>query len=99
MRVVWSDRAVADLTAIRDYIAQDSEANAASMVERLIVAAERLSIFPDRGRRVPEAPDLPDLRELIVDPYRLMYRRLGERVEVVMLIHGRRRLGTLEPLP
>jgi plasmid stabilization system protein ParE len=41
---------------------------------------------------VPEAPELPDVRELLIDPYRVIYRRRGERVEIVMIIHGRRNL-------
>lgn len=55
---------MADLTAIRDFIASDSPANAAAFVERLIESIERLDSLPDRGRRVPEAPELPDVREL-----------------------------------
>jgi toxin ParE1/3/4 len=88
---------VADLTAIRDFIASDSPANAAAFVERLLEAIERLDFFPDRGRRVPEAPELPDVRELLIDPYRVIYRQRGERVEIVMIIHGRRNLRLVAP--
>lgn len=88
---------MADLTAIRDFIASDSPANAAAFVERLIEAIERLDVLPDRGRRVPEAPELSDVRELLVDSYRVIYRRRGERVEIVMIIHGRRNLRLVAP--
>lgn len=98
MRIIWSDRAIADLTEIRDFIAEDSAANAVAMVERLLDAAGRLALFPERGRRVPEAPDLPELRELLVGSYRLIYRRRGERLEIVMVFHGRRNLGPIELL-
>lgn len=81
---------MADLTEIRDPIATDSPANAAAFLERLLDAVERLDLFPERGRRVPEAPELPDVRELLIESYRVIYRRRGERVQIVMIIHGRR---------
>lgn len=99
MKTSWSDRAVADLAEIRDFIAEDSESNAIAVVERLLTAVEYLETFPDQGRRVPEAPELPELRELLVDNYRVVYRRQAERVEIVLVIHGRRDLAAMEPKP
>jgi len=97
MKVRWSDRAIADLTEIRDFIAEDSERHATALMERLITAAENLEIFPDRGRRVPDVPELPDLRELLVSNYRILYRRKSEQlVEVVLVIDGRRDLSRLD---
>jgi plasmid stabilization system protein ParE len=55
MRVDGSERAVADLSEIRDHIAEDSEAHAITLLERLLAAVENLEVFPDQGRRVPEA--------------------------------------------
>jgi plasmid stabilization system protein ParE len=46
---------------------------------------------------VPEAPELPELRELLVGSYRVIYRRQANRVEIVLVIHGRRNLAGLEP--
>jgi len=94
MKIEWSDRAVSDLAEIRAYIAEDSESNAIAFLERLFEAVNHLEIFPDHGRRVPEAPEL---RELLVADYRIIYRRHTERVEIVLVIHGRRDLGRIEP--
>ncbi len=99
MKIDWSDRAVADLAEIRDYIAEDSETNAIALLERLFAAVENLEIFPDQGRRVPEAPELPELRELLAGNYRVIYRRQAKRVEVVLVIHGSRDLAGLDPKP
>ncbi len=96
MKVRWSDRAIADLAEIRDFIAEDSERHATALMERLITAAENLEIFPDRGRRVPEAPEL---RELLVSNHRIMYRRMSDVVEVVLVIDGRRDFPSLDPKP
>jgi|CXWL01.1.fsa_nt_gi addiction module RelE/StbE family toxin len=99
MKIVWSERSVADLSEIREFIAKDSEANAAAFMTRLFEAAERLEFLPDQGRRVPEATDLPNLRELLVGNYRVIYRREAERIEVILVIHGRRDLAATEPKP
>ena len=88
-QLIWSPRAAADLEAIREYIAYDSELYAGLTVSRLIAAASRLIQFPELGRVVPEF-ERPDLRELIVRPYRLVYRLRGEFVEVATVFHAAR---------
>jgi plasmid stabilization system protein ParE len=80
-QLIWSPRAAADLEAIREHIAYDSELYAGLMVSRLVAAPGRLIQFPELGRIVPEY-DQADLRELIVRPYRLVYRLRGEFVEI-----------------
>ena len=51
--VVWTARALANIQAIRDYIAQFNFAAANRLAERLIAAGNRLEMFPHRGRPVP----------------------------------------------
>jgi toxin ParE1/3/4 len=62
-----------DLVGIRDYIASDPSRYAALVIERIINSVERLSVFPESGRTVPELDD-PSIREIIVKPYRIVYR-------------------------
>ena len=88
-RLVWSPRAVADLEAVREYISQNSELYAALMVSRLVAAPGRLLQFPEAGRVVPEFAQ-PSLRELIVRPYRLVYRVHGDAIEIVTVFHAAR---------
>jgi plasmid stabilization system protein ParE len=88
-QLLWSPRSVADLEAIREHIAYDSEQYAALMVARLVAAPERLRRFPDLGRVVPEL-GRGDLRELIVRPNRVVYRVRGEVVEVATIFHAAR---------
>lgn len=88
-QLIWSPRAVADLEAIREHIAYDSELYAGLMVSRLAAAPSRLIQFPEQGRVVPEFAQ-PDLRELIVRPYRLVYRLRGELVEIATVFHATR---------
>jgi len=94
--VVWTEAALAQLTAIRDYIGQTSPVYAARMIERILARGPQLSQFPLSGRRVPERAD-PALRELLEGPYRVIYRVRPDRVEVLVIVHARRAdLGRLE---
>lgn len=88
-RLIWSPRSLADLEAIREHIASDSEAYAGLVVARLVSAPSRLLEFPESGRMVPEF-GRPNLRELAVRPYRLVYRLRGDIVEVVTVFHAAR---------
>jgi plasmid stabilization system protein ParE len=88
-QLIWSPRAAADLEAIREHIAYDSELYAGLTVSRLVAAPSRLIQFPELGRVVPEFGQ-PDLRELIVRPYRLVYRLRGEIVEIATVFHAAR---------
>ena len=85
----WSPQAVRDLEAIRDYIAADSPRYAALVIERIIAAVERLISFPESGRIVPERND-PAIREIIVTPYRVVYRLRRGLVEIATVFRASR---------
>lgn len=94
MKVEWTNPAVDDVLAIKNYIARDSEAYAQRFAECVIEAAESLESLPGRGRAVPEAND-DSIRELIFGNYRLE----EQRVLLLTVIHGARNLLALEPKP
>lgn len=94
MKLVWSTEARKDLRAIRSFIARDSEFYAAQMVQRLVERSEAIATAPKRGHRVHEYPELA-LREIHEPPYRLIYRITGDTVEIITLVHFKRRLGRL----
>ena len=87
----WSPRAVRDLESIRDYIAADSPHYAALVIERIIGGVERLTSFPESGRIVPERND-PAIREIIVRPYRVVYRLEPGLVEIATVFRASRML-------
>ena len=88
-RITWQRRARSDLRSLHDYIADDSPAQAQRMVARIQAAVEHLREFPQMGRTVPEYAT-PAVRELIVAPYRVVYRYQSERnvVSILMIVHG-----------
>lgn len=92
--IVWSPSALRDLESIRSYIAHDSPAYADLVVRRLVVAVQRLQRFPESGRIVPEF-GVPELREVIRPPYRLVYRVRSRSVEIVTVFRASRLLVSL----
>lgn len=87
--LVWTDRALADLEAIGDYIARDNPTAAAHWVRELMSAAKRAANAPLAGRQVPElARD--DVREVFKRTYRIVYRVTEERIEVLTVFEGHR---------
>ena len=89
--VAWSISALDDLEAICQYIERDSPRQAVLFAERVFGAVGRLAGFPRSGRIVPEL-SRDDVREIIFDRYRVIYRLSGERVEVIMVHHAMRQL-------
>ncbi len=63
------------------------------MVQLITASVSRLSTFPLSGRMVAEYAD-PTIREVIVRPYRVLYRHLADKdeVQVIAIIHGSRQL-------
>ena len=94
IRVVWTQAASDDLGAIVTYIAQDSPTNARRFLAKLKKKADSLKTAAERGRLVPELSRSGVLafRELIVKPYRIMYRINGNGVTVLAVFDGRRDL-------
>ena len=88
--VIWAEPAWDDLEAAAEYISRDSQHYAASFVREVREAAASLAHFASRGQVVPEIRD-ESIRELLVMPYRLVYRINAETVTVLALIHGARR--------
>ena len=91
MNVVWTDNALQHLTQIHDYIAHDSARYAIAMIDRITRRSQQCGQFPLMAGKVPEY-DREDVREVFEHPYRIIYRVLTERVDILAVIHGARRL-------
>lgn len=87
-RVVWSRGASLELDAAVSHIAEDSPQTAAAILERVLEAAASLATLSERGRVVPERGE-PQIRELLVEPFRLVYQVRVEEVVMLGLIHQR----------
>jgi plasmid stabilization system protein ParE len=98
MKLIWTDPSIEDLRAVRDYIARDSDYYAADLVEQVVLSVERLLRFPKLGRVVPEGQD-ENIRELVHQNYRIIYRIAGERIEILTIVHGSRDLTLRRTAP
>jgi toxin ParE1/3/4 len=87
--VKWSRPARMDLKQIYDYIAKDSKYYAKKVVQTIVEKTEELMVFPEIGRIVLEIDD-PNIRELFVYSYRLIYEITPNGIEILAVIHGRR---------
>ncbi|TAL23853.1 MAG: type II toxin-antitoxin system RelE/ParE family toxin [Nitrospirae bacterium] len=90
--VRWADTAERDLEAIIDFISEDSPATAIEILEKLRDAASGLNASPERGRVVPELKEhgIIIYRELIVAPWRIIYRIYDQTVYVLAVFDSRR---------
>lgn len=93
--IKWSPQAVRDVESIRDYIAQDSRRYAELTVGRILASVERLRAFPQPGRVVPERGN-PEIREVIVGPFRVVYRYRGGVVEIATVFRASRLFPDLQ---
>ena len=98
MKVYWTHSATRDLQALEIYIAQDSPSYARQFVAKILASTRKLESFPKIGRKVPEA-EREDIRELIFQHYRIIYRETGNEVHILAVLHGSRNLSTVQPKP
>jgi toxin ParE1/3/4 len=91
VRVVWTETAASRLAEIEDYISRDNARRAATFVDELIDAAERLGEFPDIGLPPPERPNGP-YEQFVHKGYRILFRRTQDTVYITSVFHGARRL-------
>ena len=93
-KVMWTATAKNDLEEIIEYIAQDSIEIAIEKYEKIKESAQQLVLFPDQGRVIPELlkQNITKYHEIIISPWRLMYKVEINVVYVMALIDGRRNI-------
>ena len=91
--VLLTQGAEQDLESIHDHIAEfDSVANAHHVLDRLMDVVDGLARFPERGSHPKElvALGIKAYRQTAFKPYRVIYRVLGSRVVIYLIVDGRR---------
>ncbi len=100
MNIEWSEPALSDIENIREYIGKDSQYYASRFIGKIILSVEKLEKFPELGRKVPEAEDNEgDIRELLFQNYRIMYRVESQRILILTIIHAAREISAKEQKP
>jgi plasmid stabilization system protein ParE len=91
-QIIWAAVAQRDLNQILDFIALESPGNALQIIGEIRQKASDLYTLPDRGRIVPELKDqgIHIYREILLPPWRLIYRISDTTVFVLSVIDSRR---------
>lgn len=86
----FAESAIADLEEVIAWFTQQGiPETGRKLVEKVIVQTERLTLYPDSGRVVPEFA-AKDLREIIQPPFRIVYRRHKGRIIIVRIWRSER---------
>jgi toxin ParE1/3/4 len=91
LKVLWTEKSIQDLLAIKEFISMDSMDRAESWIAELYTSGENLVTFSQRGRIVPEF-DQENIRELLIENYRLVYRLKPTSIEILTVFEGHRLL-------
>ena len=89
MTVHWTATAQDHLDTIFAYIAQDSPEYALRMIDRITRRSQQIADAPLSGRRVPEYT-LDQIREIIENPYRIIYHITPAHIDIIAVLHSAR---------
>jgi toxin ParE1/3/4 len=90
--------AAADLAQIHDHVsARDAPSKAEDVLERIEKVLQTLARVPRRGACPKEllAVGVREYRQMHFEPCRVIYRIIGERVHVYLIVDGRRDMPAL----
>ena len=87
MKVHWTETARDHLRAIHAYIERNSPQYALRVVDQLTRCSQQIAEFPLSGREVPEFA-VPQVRQVLEGPYRIIYYIKPDQIDVLAVIHG-----------
>ncbi len=93
-KVLWGDVAENDLIGIIEYIADENPAGAKKILKKIKQKTSALFYMPKKGRVVPELlqQGIATYRELIVAPWRIIYKIENKKVLVFSVFDARRNI-------
>jgi len=91
-QVAWAETAQHDLMQIIDYLTIDNPENASRILQKIKQKVATLYTMPERGRVVPELKEqgIYTYREIVIAPWRVIYRISDIVVFVLSVIDSRR---------
>ncbi len=83
LNLAYTAKAIRLLHEILGFVAQENPDAASKISERIEHGLDHLCVFPDSGRKIPEAPERSE-RELVIPPcVRIFYRVDGDTLWVI----------------
>lgn len=89
-KVIWSDKAVGQLKAILDFIAEDDPSAASHFGESVMQHVGHLAQFPELGA-VVRRTGRREYRNIVHGNYVVTYFQKGDGVYVSRIVHGSRK--------
>ncbi|MCA6105904.1 type II toxin-antitoxin system RelE/ParE family toxin [Bradyrhizobium cenepequi] len=91
MKLVWSRRALADLTEIATYYSINASPTIARSIEdRFLVVLDRIRRAPESAPRVSQRSSVRVVA-VVRHPFRIFYRVRGEDIDILHIRHTSRR--------
>jgi len=81
--------AMEDMQTIKAFIGRDNPQTAVGTIKKIKAAVKHLEEFPNSGRIIPESNN-PQLREVIVSNYRIMYQISKSAINIFAVYEGHR---------
>ena len=92
--VYWTPEARTRLKGIQDYLINQHATKAANkVIVTLLSRTRQLEEVPLSGHRMPDYPN-DEIRELLEEPYRIIYRVTEQQIEILTVMHYRQLLPT-----
>jgi len=95
MKVIWSKESLDRLIEIEEFIAEDISEKAAEFIDFIVSKSFPVEENPKIGSMVPEFSD-PDIRELLIKGYRLVYRIRKDWIDILTVFEGHRQIRKSE---
>jgi len=90
-KLIWTNDGIKSFEEVIKYISKDSVYYASSFAKRILSSIEELKKFPKMGRIVPEYNN-PEIRELIYQNYRIVYKIHLKIIYILLVTHGTQEL-------
>lgn len=87
MKVFWTQTTEEHFEAIYAYIAQNSQKYALLTIDRITKKSQQIGSHPLSRRKVPEY-ETDQIREVFLNPYRIIYHLKPDQIHILAVIHG-----------
>ena len=91
MKIIWSPLSLERIVEISENISADKPGASVKWVESVFNEVERLKKFPQSGRVVSEI-NRPNIREILLGNYRIIYRLEKESIFILTVRHDKQLL-------
>ncbi len=91
VNIFFTNQAKTDLREIKAYISHQSPLQAIRVIEKIMHEIEKTASDPAKGRSIIVTSKFT-VRQLLVFKYRIFYRQMNNRIEILSIYHGARLL-------